>query len=337
MKVYQLSLFFLVILILNIQGNLNAIFKDPHGKTLIIAGAGDVMQGTFFKLRKYLPSGDNPQIFIESVIDKFKGSDILFGNHEGSLLRNGRPEKKCRDRSICYLFRIPEKYSGVHKIPGFNVLSMENNRFKNFCFTGECSKMMIIESSGITFAGPDDMPYIIFEKHSVTYGFPAFATGAGSLNLNDSEKAEEIIFMLDSTCNILIVSFRGGAESEQCGILPRETEFFNGKVKVNVYEFVRRMVDAGINLDFGQEPYIPGAIELYNDGIISYIQGNFFTCRVINIAGSYYGITPIMKVRTDITGKFNSGKIMPFFQDAGRNVRYDNSKREVSAKRSYHA
>lgn len=298
-------------------------------KTVTITGVGDIMLGTLYPPGKYLSAGHNPYSMIVNAADTLRFSDVTFGNLEGAFLNEGEPAKKCRDTTICYLFRMPESYAGVLAYAGFDVLSLANNHFNDFGPKAAKRTMNLLDSLGIKYAGTNEVPFAIFIKDSVTYGFCAFATGSGSLNLNDIDKAADIVKMLDRKCNIVIVSFHGGAEGAKYQRVPRGTEYFYGENRGNVREFARKMIEAGADVIFGHGPHVPRAIELYNDRIICYSLGNFCTNRGINIAGPN-GLAPVVKIKTDITGRFISGTIIPFFQTPDRKVMYDAAKRAVS-------
>ena len=47
----------------------------------------------------------------------------------------------------------------------------------------------ILDSVGINYGGLVEHPWSIFRKDSVLYGFCAFAPNAGTVNLNETEKA----------------------------------------------------------------------------------------------------------------------------------------------------
>ncbi len=314
---------------LSFTGQFNSFINSSEGEKIItITGVGDIMPGSSYPSRRYLPPGDNPVDFLDEVAGILKASDIAFGNLEGSFLDNGEPYKKCRDTTICYLFRIPEKYSAVLHYCGFDIISLANNHFGDFGAPGAVRTIAILDSLGIRYAGPENTPFKIFEKDSVIYGFCAFAPTAGSLNLNNLEGAEAIVSMLENKCDIVIVSFHGGAEGADYERVPKTTETFYGENRGNVYEFAHRMIDCGADIVFGHGPHVTRAMELYRDRLICYSLGNFFTYGRLNISGPN-GIAPVVTVKTDINGKFLSGTIVPVYQSPEGHVRQDPAKRAI--------
>ncbi|NLA49073.1 MAG: hypothetical protein GX876_06370, partial [Bacteroidales bacterium] len=73
----------------------------PKQKILVITGVGDIMFGTTYPSRRFLPGHDDPLILLGDLADTLALSDVTFGNLEGSFLDEGEPAKKCRDTTIC--------------------------------------------------------------------------------------------------------------------------------------------------------------------------------------------------------------------------------------------
>jgi poly-gamma-glutamate capsule biosynthesis protein CapA/YwtB (metallophosphatase superfamily) len=299
-----------------------------NGRTVSITGVGDIMLGTNFPSVKYLPPQDNPMLLLEEVADSLRASNITFGNLEGSFLDSGDPFKRCRDTNICYLFRMPERYAAVLEKSGFDLLSLANNHFGDFGWPAVKKTMQLLDSLGIRYAGAEGFPFPVLMKDSVTYGFVAFSPTAGSIDLNDSSGAEEIVRSLAAKCDIVIVSFHGGAEGSDYQRVPRTDEIFYGENRGNVYEFAHRMIDSGADVIFGHGPHVTRALELYKDRIICYSLGNFCTYGRFNINGPN-GYSPLITVHTDLTGRFISGNIIPVYQDSTGKVRIDPLKRVI--------
>lgn len=312
-----------LVLVLPVSAGVSDTVNNSEPERLVtVAGVGDIMPGSSFPSTRYLPPGDNPAAFISDAESILKGADIAVGNLEGSFLDKGEPYKKCRDTTICYLFRIPERYSSVLSSCGFDFISLANNHFLDFGPAGASTTMKILDSLGISYAGTESVPYSIIAKDSLTFGFCAFSTTAGSLNLHETGKAEEIVRMLDKKCNIVIVSFHGGAEGASYQRVVKGHEFFYGENRGNVYEFAHRMIDAGADIIFGHGPHVPRALELYRERLICYSLGNFFTYGRMNISGPN-GLAPVVVVNTSTDGRFVSGTIHSFQQTYEGPVRKD--------------
>jgi hypothetical protein len=296
--------------------------SPPGTRRVVITGVGDIMLGTSYPSVNYLPPKDNPYLLLESVSDTLINSDITFGNLEGSFLNNGEAAKKCRDSTLCYLFRMPEKYVSALTSTGFDLLSLANNHFGDFGLPSRNRTKEILDSVGIKYAGLIEYPWSILQKDSVIYGFCAFAPNAGTVNINETNRAVEIVRMLADSCDIVIVSFHGGAEGAEFQNVPRADEIFHGENRGNVYKFAHTMIDNGADVVFGHGPHVTRAVEVYKERFISYSLGNFCTYGRFNLAG-VNGIAPIVKLNVDLSGKFLSGRIIPVYQPWPGGVRYD--------------
>jgi hypothetical protein len=301
---------------------------DTLAKEITITGVGDMMFGTLFPKPGFLPPGDNPGRLIQTLIDTLRSSDITFGNLEGSFLDEGEPFKKCRDTTLCYLFRMPEKYAALLGDAGFNIISLANNHFGDFGLKATTKTKMLLDSMQINYAGLSEHPYSIFKKDSVIYGFCAFSPTAGSVDLNDSAEAEKIVNMLSEKCDIVIVSFHGGAEGAAFQRVPKKDEIFYGENRGNVYNFAHRMIDHGADVVFGHGPHVTRAVEVYKGRFIIYSLGNFCTYGRFNITGPN-GYAPVVKLKVSSTGKFMSGRIIPVMQAQDGQVEIDNQARAI--------
>jgi hypothetical protein len=298
-------------------------------RKIVITGVGDIMLGSSFPSSRYLPPHDNPFLLLESVSDTLSSSDITFGNLEGSFLNNGEAEKKCKDTTICYLFRMPEKYVSALTASGFDILSLANNHFGDFGLLSRNRTKEILDSVGIFYGGLIEHPWSILKRDSMLYGFCAFSPNAGTVNINDVSRAGEIVRMLSDTCDIVIVSFHGGAEGAEFQNVPKTIEMFHGESRGDVYNFAHSMIDNGADVVFGHGPHVTRAIEVYKDRFISYSLGNFCTYGRFNLSGPN-GIAPIVKINLDTSGRFLSGKIIPVFQSWSGGVKIDGNRRVIN-------
>jgi len=321
---------FLLILFLHAGDLSGSADSSLFKKNIVITGVGDIMLGTSFPSENYLPPHDNPLLLLGDLADTLAASDITFGNLEGSFLDDGEPAKKCRDTTRCYLFRMPERYAGALAASGFDIISLANNHSGDFGTAGRARTGQLLDSLGIYYAGLVERPSSIFSRDSVTYGFCAFAPNAGTVSINETDKAEEIVKQLAGNCDIVIVSFHGGAEGAEYQRVPKSEEILFGESRGNVHDFAHRMIDAGADVILGHGPHVTRAIEVYKERFIGYSLGNFCTYGRFNLSGPN-GIAPVIKVKTDAEGRFLSGRIIPVFQSYSGGVRVDPSDR-VTAK-----
>lgn len=300
----------------------------PVKRTFLTGGVGDIMLGTSFPSSKYLPPSGNTWRLIEELAPLLEKADITVGNLEGPFSDDAPLEKRCRDTTICYAFRVPELYGGTLKKAGFDLLSLANNHIGDFGEKGKKTTTSLLDSLGIGYAGLTTKPYHIFVKDSLLIGFCAFAPNKGTININDYATAGEIVKFLDDTCNIVIVSFHGGAEGADYQHVSGEKEIFYGEDRSDVAEFARIVIDNGADIVFGHGPHVTRAIDLYRDRFIAYSLGNFLTYRRFNLSGPN-GYSPLILVTTDIEGRFLGAEIVPLYQDNQGCVRIDPSNRVI--------
>ena len=296
--------------------------------TIRITAVGDIMMGTNFPDPKYLPPNGGRHL-LDSVSSYLQDSDVTFGNLEGVVLDEGGTPKYCKNPDVCYLFRSPTSYVDHLKNAGFDVVSIANNHAGDFGDIGRKSTMDNLDSAGIYYAGLLTHPYVIFEKDSIRYGMIAFAPNTGTVSINDTDNAIRLVQEVDSLVDILIISFHGGAEGKNHRNITRETEYYYGEDRGNVYEFSHTLIDHGADLILGHGPHVTRAMEVYKNRFIAYSLGNFCTYARFNLRGSN-GLAPILKVELSEEGEFYSGEIIPIIQVGSGIPIIDSQKRVIT-------
>jgi poly-gamma-glutamate capsule biosynthesis protein CapA/YwtB (metallophosphatase superfamily) len=295
--------------------------------TVTVIGVGDIMMGSNYPNGGNLPPNNGSQLMKE-VADILKSSDVTMGNLEGTLLDKGGIAKTCRDPKVCYVFRSPEAYVKNLVDAGFDVMSVANNHAGDFGWEGKVKTEKALQEAGLQFAGQATKPSVIFEKNGIKFGFAAFAPNSGCANINDLATAKKIVAQLDSLCDIVIVSFHGGAEGPQHQRVTKKTEVFYGENRGNVYEFAHQMIDAGADIVLGHGPHVTRAVETYKNRFIAYSLGNFCTYGGINVSG-ISGVAPIIKVFTDSKGNFYKARITSTYQQIYSHVMIDSQKQAL--------
>jgi len=289
--------------------------------TFTVGGVGDIMIGTNYPAG-HLPPNDGKTIF-DPVKTDLLSPDLMFGNSEGTFLDSGGTMKSCSNPAICYAFRQPTRYTQYLADAGFDVMSTANNHVGDFGEEGRTSTGAALSKAGLQFAGLVSKPYVTFEKSGMKIGFTAFAPNSGTQDIRDIEAARKVVHYLDSTCDLVIVSFHGGAEGSSRNHVTRQTELFLGENRGNVYEFAHAVIDAGADIVFGHGPHVTRAVELYKDRFIAYSMGNFCTYSRFNLKGNG-GYAPIIHVNVDRkNGAFLSGKIISIKQPGEGGPVYD--------------
>lgn len=279
----------------------------PKEDTITIAAVGDIMMGTDYPNTRTLPPKDGATLFkdVQQYLEPF---DLTFGNLEGVIGRGG-VAKSCNQPKYCYTFRMPSHYTNHLKKVGFDVVSIANNHANDFGSGGRKASAAVLDTSGLFYAGSQDKPYTIFEKDSIKYGFLATAPNSGCFSMKNYKEAAKIVRMLDSLCDIVIVSFHAGAEGASAIHTPRKDEIFLGYNRGNVYKFAHDCIDAGADILLGHGPHVTRAVELYKDRFITYSMGNFCTYEKFSLVGPK-GVGPIFHLQVNKEGKYLGGTVI---------------------------
>jgi hypothetical protein len=283
------------------------------GDTVLIAGVGDIMLGTIIPTRSYLPPNENCSGELAPTSQYFKDADVAMCNLEGVFTDSPEGRKSCSDPSKCYTFGMPTKFVNCLVEAGFDLVNVANNHTKDFGTIGKASTAKTLEGANLQYAGWLTKQTAIYVNNGITFGFCGFSPETGNCDFNDYEEAKRIVRGLDSVCDIVIVSFHSGAEGSDHQHVPRADEMFMGYNRGDVYKFSHAVIDAGADVVFGHGPHVTRAVEVYKDRFIAYSMGNFCTYSSISVAG-VCGLSPIMRVYTDKTGKFYKAQIIPTYQ-----------------------
>lgn len=308
-----------------------ALFSQiSYDRQLItIAATGDIMLGTSFPEKSYLPPGNNPYPLMSSLFETLSLTDLTFGNLEGPFSDDARLAKKCRDTTICYAFRVPESYAGVIDSAGYDLLSLANNHIGDFGPEAKLTTAAILDSLNMSYAGSDDYPWTvrtIFD--SLKVGFCAFAPNKGTVNLHDIKRTEEIVSILNDSCDIVVVSVHGGGEGAENQHVTKVEEYYYGENRGNIHEFAHRIIDLGADIVLGHGPHVSRALEVYRGRLIAYSLGNFCTYRRFNLQGPN-GYAPLLYACLNTDGEFLFGKIIPVYQNNYGHVKPDPRKRAI--------
>ena len=283
--------------------SLNAQEVTPT--TIKIIAVGDIMMGTDYP-RNRLPANDGKDL-MKDVDSILKLGDITFGNLEGTFLNCGEPEKKCKDTTKCYIFRTPTKYVNNLSSSGFNLLSLANNHAFDFGSAGIDTTIKLLNERNIKHSGKLGSK-AVWEENGLKFGFIAYAPNDGCNQLLNLSEARKSIKALNDSCDIVIVSFHGGAEGTDAMHVADSMEIFYKEKRGNVIQFAHNAIDAGADIVIGHGPHVPRAIEIYNDRLIAYSLGNFCTYEGFSVSGAK-GLAPILYTELKTNGEFARGKI----------------------------
>jgi poly-gamma-glutamate capsule biosynthesis protein CapA/YwtB (metallophosphatase superfamily) len=299
------------------------------GKTISVIGVGDMMLGTNYPSKKYLPPNGGSDL-LSDVRKLLLDADVTFGNLEGTMFDGEGTPKTCNDSTKCYVFRSPASYVRHFDDAGFDLLSIANNHSGDFGPSGRRGTKAVLKNAGIAFAGLEDTDETaIIERNGVKFGFCAFAPNSGTCDIRKIEKAKAIVNSLVGKCDIIIVSFHGGAEGAANQQVVNKTEFYLEEDRGNVVKFSHAVIDAGADIVFGHGPHVTRAVELYKERFIAYSLGNFCTYGRFSLNGPA-GIAPIVKVFTDENGVFQRGEITATYQQKSHGPKRDPEKRVIA-------
>ena len=264
------------------------------------------MLGTNFPSASYLPPKGTR--LLKDVEDLLKSADVTFGNLEGTVLNAGGIVKKCSDPSLCYAFRQPEYLIDQLVDAGFDLLSIANNHVGDFGAAGRTNTVNTLKAKGFCFSGLESIPWDTVTINGLKVGLCSFSPNTGTVQITDLKNANRLVALLDSICDVVVVSFHGGAEGSSRTHVTKKTEYFYGENRGNVHQFSHEVIDHGADIVFGHGPHVTRAMEIYKDRLICYSLGNFCTYKRFNLRG-VSGLAPIVEVSVTKKGEFVRGKI----------------------------
>lgn len=274
-----------------------------------LAFVGDIMLGSDWGSLS-LPPDSGHFLFFEAK-PFLDSADIAIGNLEGPLTTSSACTKKTV-KGKSYAFRMPPWLAVNLLDAGFDVLNTANNHANDFGEEGKRQTIATLDSLGIKHTGfTGDIAY--FEVDSLMVAIIGFGHSPGCNDIRDINMAKALVAMADSSADIVLVTFHGGAEGPSALHVRGATETFYKENRGNVLEFARACVDAGADLVAGHGPHVPRAMEMYQGRLIAYSLGNFCTWNGINVSG-LGGLAPMLVVEIDEEGNFLAGRIISFTQ-----------------------
>lgn len=289
--------------------------------TLTIAMVGDVMMGTTFPSRM-LPENEGRDLFRDAAV--LRRADLTVGNLEGTLCDGGQSTKGTGPNS--YSFRTPTSFAPRLKEVGFDYMSMANNHANDFGQVGIESTERCLREQGILFSGIEGrVESTTIERMGKKIGICAFGHNSYTLKHTDLKVVGRIVDDLVSRCDLVIVSFHGGAEGRSKNHLPQGSETFLGENRGSLRQLAHFCIDHGADVVYGHGPHVLRATEVYKGRFIAYSLGNFCTPYNVSLTG-ISGYAPLLEIKIDPqTGAFLSGQIHPFIQTRGIGPRADKS------------
>lgn len=278
--------------------------QDPV--TVSINAVGDMMLGTDYP--KHHLADDDGISLLEPMFTVLRNADITFGNLEGTLSDSAEPEKKCKIKDRCYLFRSPARYAKLLADAGFDVISLANNHARDFGEAGRSDSMAALAKVGIKHSGREG-DVASWEVKGRRVAMVAFAPFKNSHDMLDITYAKNLVEQISADHDIVMVSIHAGAEGLDKLHLPFEEEFYYGENRGDAVAFAHAVIESGADLVLGHGPHVPRAMELYQGRLIAYSLGNFCTYYGISVA-SLKGLAPVLNATLDENGQFISGRVI---------------------------
>ena len=284
------------------------LFVNILNAEIILSFVGDVMTGSDYPYKSYLPPNEGKDIF-KSVENYFKNSDVNFANLEGAIANTNTQSSKRSKNS--YSFRMPPYMANRIAEAGFNIVAVANNHSRDFGDKGYKQTQEYLKNAEIKIVGNILNTATIIEIKNKKIGFLAFYYFSYANNsIQDITSAKALVEKTKKECDFLIVSFHGGAEGGNMFRVPKETEIFYGENRGDVYKFARAVSDAGADLIIGHGPHVLRAMEIYNNSFIAYSLGNFVGYKKFSLVGNN-GISAILQITLNDNLKIDSAKVIP--------------------------
>lgn len=288
--------------------------------TLTFALVGDILLGNTYP-SPTMPFSSGKHLF-DHVAPILTAADLALGNLEGPFC-DTTIERRKQESDHAYAFRMPPALAPLLQQAGFDFLSLANNHSADFGQAGLRYTTRLLDSLGIAYAGlRKQCPTTVVEVEGIRIGIAAFGHNSHTPRLTDSALVANTLMALRDSCQLLVVSFHGGAEGKTRLHLPDSAERYLGEQRGHLRRFAHQCVDFGADLVVGHGPHVPRAMELYRGRLIAYSLGNFCTPVGISL-DDILGYAPLVTVRLAPDGRLIDGHIHSFHQPYRRGPRPD--------------
>lgn len=290
------------------------IASEEASRIVTLAFTGDILMGTNYPDSSYITRDRGRSLFVDcdSLI---RSADVAIGNLEGTCYFGTQGEcRKKGNSSTTFIFRMPGDHAERLVEAGFDAVGIANNHAGDFGPTGRRLTQENLRRVGMLYSGQKGGgETTLIERDEVRYGYVAFAASCGNTNdLNNAAERDALLKEMRPKCDVLIVSFHGGAEGNAHAHVPFKTETFLGENRGDVHKFAHECIDRGADIVIGHGPHVPRAMELYKGHLIAYSLGNFCAPFRMGLSGAT-GLAPLLRVQLDVkTGEFQQGRIHSF-------------------------
>ncbi|GEM_PF-875603 len=297
---------------------------------LTIAAVGDIMIGANILRQSGLPKAKPLDPALAAILQK---ADLAVGNLEGVISQERLTARSCSSGK-CYRFLMAAPAADFLAQAGFDFLGLANNHANDFGLKGHIHTRQHLTRVGIGYAGHRSRKNQQKAKgalasrmvNGVKVGFLSFGTSSCCHDLRDHKNAMALIAARADQVDVLIVAFHGGGEGRRRTRLPKAKEVFLGMDRGDVYAFGRGAVDHGADLVLGSGPHVPRAAEIYNNRLIAYSLGNFWTPQDMSLIGAG-GLAPLLWARLAADGRLVTHSVVSAVQRKGQSPILDPQRR----------
>ena len=290
--------------------------QGPQRSRYKVVGVGDIMMGSDWPQPgmdpRITPTADPVDVLGPEIVQRFRTSDVVFGNFEGTIHTRSDNAKRCGNPSICFVFRSPPFHAAYLKRAGFTLISNANNHSRDFGETGRAETYRHLTAAGFPVSGadtPETRLAIQTLPDGTRFSLVAFGHNPGIMQVNDYQTLAQRVREAQQRSDVVIVSCHIGAEGARHDRVTRAPEMFVGENRGDPFRFARTAVDAGADIVFCHGPHVPRAIEVYKGRFIAYSLGNFWTYGRFNLRDNA-GLAPIAALEVDRTGNLLAAKIV---------------------------
>ncbi|HEV2361303.1 MAG TPA: CapA family protein [Acidimicrobiales bacterium] len=276
----------------------------PTG-TVTIAAVGDMMLGD---TGEFLPP--DPGTYFSGVSGELNdGTDVVFGNLEGTLTTAEGSKCGSSGGDECYAFRDPPDYVQYWKEAGFRILNDANNHSFDFGPDGQAQTVATIHAAGLLQTGlPGEIT--LDDVHGIRTAWLAFAPYTYDADMLDLSAAAALIKQAAAEASVVVVYMHAGAEGSDADHVTGQEEYFLGEDRGNAEAFAHMAIDNGASLVIASGPHVVRGMQFYKGHLIAYSLGNFACYDNFALAGDLDD-TLILHVTLSATGAYQSGEILP--------------------------
>jgi poly-gamma-glutamate capsule biosynthesis protein CapA/YwtB (metallophosphatase superfamily) len=272
--------------------------------SVTIAAVGDMMLGNTPDLP---PDPGGYFGSVKRVLDR--GSQIVFGNLEGTLTASATSKCGAPPHPGCFAFRDPPGYARYYKQAGFTILNDANNHSFDFGAAGQAQTVRAIHAAGLAQTGlPGQITMV--KANGITVAFLAFAPYAYDASLLDLPTARALIRRAAREADIVVVYMHAGAEGPNADHVTGREEHYLGEDRGNAEAFAHMAIDAGASLVIASGPHVLRGMQFYKRRLIAYSLGNFASYGNFGTGGTL-AVSLILHVTLSATGRFERASISP--------------------------